>query len=236
MTIPLSMQVANFGETRDRLKALLGGRKPLSKFLSKSLFLIGLGTGMDLNPDNNPFASLFPPKDNKSQVQRLMELLGTTITTMHGMGARKFGIINVGLIGCTPSVQSSSGHTGDGPCDDDMNRLAAEFNSALRTLLSDLPSKLHHFRYSVADFYGFSNATFMSPPASGFANTNSACCPGLCAPNPYFGQPCSNRVEYWFWDDGYTTEQAAKLAAAAFYSGKRFAMPVNFKRLITMKR
>ena len=171
-TIPLSTQVENFGETRDRLKALLGGRKPLSMFLPKSLFLIGLGTGMDLIPDSNPFASLFPPKDNKPQVQRLTELLGTTITTMHGMGARKFGIINVGLIGCTPAVQSISGGLGgDGPCDDDLNRLAAEFNSALGTLLPDLASKLHGFRYSLADFYGFSNATFTNPSASGNSNS-----------------------------------------------------------------
>ena len=171
-TIPLSTQVENFGETRDRLKALLGGRKPLSMFLPKSLFLIGLGTGMDLIPDSNPFASFFPPKDNKTQVQRLTELLGTTITTMHGMGARKFGIINAGLIGCMPSVQSMYGGLGgDGPCDDDLNRLAAEFNSALGTLLPDLASELHGFRYSLADFYGFSNATFTNPSASGNSNS-----------------------------------------------------------------
>jgi hypothetical protein len=34
MTIPLSMQVANFAGTVSQLKALLGGRKPLNKFLS----------------------------------------------------------------------------------------------------------------------------------------------------------------------------------------------------------
>nr|CAB3505059.1 unnamed protein product [Digitaria exilis] len=235
MTIPLPDQVANFAETRTQLKALLGDRKSLNKFLSKSLFLIGLGTGMDLVPDSNPFASLFPHNDNKTQVQGLMELLGSTITAMHGMGARKFGIINMGLIGCTPSVQSSSGHGSDGPCDDNMNKLASEFNSALRTLMSDLANKLHRFRYSLADFYGFSNATFSNPLAYGFANTNSACCPGPCAPNPNFGQPCSNRMDYWFWDDGYTTEKAARLASMAFYSGNTFSMPVNLKRLLAMK-
>lgn len=71
---------------------------------------------------------------------------------------------------------------------------------------------------------------------AGITNTDSACCPGPCAKNPhYFREPCSNRKEYWFWDEGYTTEQAAKLAAAAFYSGKTFTTPVNFKRLIAMK-
>ncbi|WVZ76782.1 hypothetical protein U9M48_024716 [Paspalum notatum var. saurae] len=235
MTIPLSMQVANFAKTRAQLKSLLGGRKPLNKFLSKSLFLIGLSTGMDLVPDSNPFAAAFPPNDNKTQAQRLRDLFGATLTTLHGMGARKFGVINVGLIGCTPPVQSSPGHGGDGPCSDDMNRRAAELNAAVGTLLSDLATKLHHFRYALADFYGFSNATFGNPSATGFANTNSACCPGLCAPSPYYSEPCSNRTEYWFWDEGYTTEQAANLAADAFYSGKMFVTPVSFKRLIATR-
>ncbi|KAF8775871.1 hypothetical protein HU200_004133 [Digitaria exilis] len=112
----------------------------------------------------------------RSSAFRLTELLGSTITAMHGMGARKFGIINMGLIGCTPSVQSSSGHGGDGPCDHNMNKLAYEFNSALRTLMSDLATKLHRFRYSLAEFYAFSNATFSNPLArdtnrSGFRTT-----------------------------------------------------------------
>ena len=42
-------------------------------------------------------------------------------------------------------------------------------------------------------------------------------------------------MEYWFWDDLYTTEKAAKLAAAVFYSGKAFTAPINIKRLIAMK-
>ena len=32
-------------------------------------------------------------------------------------------------------------------------------------------------------------------------------------------------MEYWFWDDLYTTEKTVKLAAAAFYSGKAFTVP-----------
>ncbi|GJM90921.1 hypothetical protein PR202_ga07248 [Eleusine coracana subsp. coracana] len=229
MTIPFSMQVANFGETVAQLKALLGGHKPLNQFLSKSFFLIGVGT-MDLLPESNPFD---PPMDDKTRVQHLMDMYGSTLTTLHSMGARKFGIINVGLIGCVPSVQGSSGHGGG--CDNGMNRLAAEFNAALGPLLSDLNTRLHKFRYSLADFYGFSNATFANPSAAGFTNTNSVCCEGPCMPNSYFRAPCDNRMEYWFWDDGYTTEQAAKVAAAAFYSGKAFTAPVNLKCLVAMK-
>lgn len=177
MTIPLSMQVANFAETRAQLKSLLGGFMPLtlSRFLSKSLFVIGVSTGMDLLPGSNPFSSLFPPHDNKTQAQRLKDLLRATLTTLHGMGARKFAVINVGLIGCTPLVQSSPGHGGNGPCDDNMNRFAAEFNAAVGTLLTDLAAELHHFRYSLANFYSLSNATFANPSAFGRSTELTAC-------------------------------------------------------------
>ncbi|PAN05750.1 hypothetical protein PAHAL_1G135500 [Panicum hallii] len=232
MTISLKEQVESFAATRARLKALLGGRKPPNNFLSKSLFLIGVGT-MDLLP-------------------RLIDMYNNTFTVLHGMGARKFGIINIGLIGRLPSVQMSR-------CSGDasgLNRRAAEFNAALGTILANLATKFHRFRYSLADFYSFSNTNFANPSATdcyfaecqmpgtrqmlllcqvpGFTNTNNACCSGLCA-TYYYDIVCSERMEYWFWDDFYTTEKAAKLAAAAFYSGKAFTAPVNIRRLIAMK-
>lgn len=45
--------------------------------------------------------------------------------------------------------------------------------------------------------------------------------------------PCKNRGQYWFWDESYPTEKAAKLAATAFYNGPaQFTKPVNFKKLV----
>ncbi|GJM90919.1 hypothetical protein PR202_ga07245 [Eleusine coracana subsp. coracana] len=77
------------------------------------------------------------------------------------------------------------------------NMLAMEFNDGLESLLASLSLKLNGLRYSIADFYGFSNATFMNSSAA---------------------------------------EQAAKLAAAAFYDGPaQFTVPINFKKLVQGK-
>nr|CAB3449657.1 unnamed protein product [Digitaria exilis] len=92
ITYPLMDQVGQFGATRTQLKAQLGGRKPLNIFLSKSLFLIAVGT-MDLNPGYNMFLYV-PQNDNQTEVQRLIELYGESLTELHAMGARRFGIIN----------------------------------------------------------------------------------------------------------------------------------------------
>ncbi|CAN6237897.1 unnamed protein product [Urochloa humidicola] len=128
-------------------------------------------------------------------------------------------------------------HFGPGGCDETLNELAVEFNDGLRRLLSSLSSKLDGLRYSIGDFYSFSNGTFANPGASGFANTSIACCKRPCDPQAAFQEPpCQNRTEYWFWDEEYITEKAAKLAAAAFYDGpSKFTMPINFKKLVQRK-
>lgn len=159
MTIPLSKQVEYFAATRAQMGAKLGNQ-PLREFLSKSFFLIGVGT-MDLLPDCNFFLS-FPPSDNQTEVQHLIALYGAGITSLYDMGARRFGIVNVGLVGCGPFMSYSSRG-----CDDSMNKRAAEFNDAVKPLLASLRSKLHGLRYSLADFYAFSNATFANPAAAG---------------------------------------------------------------------
>jgi len=51
------------------------------------------------------------------------------------MGARRFGIVNAGLIGCTPSARALSPA---GACAAGPNALAGGFNAALGSLLAGL--------------------------------------------------------------------------------------------------
>lgn len=160
MTVSLADQVKNFAATRSQLEGLLGGREPLGNLLSESLFLISVGT-MDLLPCCN-FYLTYPLNDNKTEVQRLIELYESTLTTLHGMGARKFGILNVGLLSRLPSVHMSRNNG-----DPSIDMRAVEFNTKLGLLLSNLTTKLNGFHYSLADIYGFTNATFANPSVSG---------------------------------------------------------------------
>lgn len=156
-------QIEFFSSTRSQLQSLLGGSEALNSLLSKSLFLVGIGT-MDLFPEYNLFWYT-PQNDNQTEVQRLIRLYGEALTTLHAMGARKFGIINVGLIGCGPAIPSVI--QGDDGCNSGINNVAQQFNRALAPLLSSLSGKLSGFHYSLADFYGFTNATFANPSSSG---------------------------------------------------------------------
>ena len=80
------------------------------------------------------------------------------------MGARKFGVINIGQIGCAPLQRLQSP---TGACADAVNALAAGFDDALRSLLaSGLPHGLPGLAYSLGDLYGLMQATIADPRAA----------------------------------------------------------------------
>jgi hypothetical protein len=85
------------------------------------------------------------------------------------MGARKFGIINVGLLGCVPAVRALNSTAA---CNDGLNLLAAGFDDALKSLLASLAARLPGLVYSLADSYSLSQVTFANPQASGTYHTH----------------------------------------------------------------
>ncbi|RLM55021.1 hypothetical protein C2845_PM10G21670 [Panicum miliaceum] len=155
--IPLSKQVRNFGTTRAQMVASLGSTAA-NDALSQSLFLIAIGTN-----DMAAFAITQQQSDVAAFYGSLISNYSTAITELYGMGARKFGVINVGQIGCAPLQRAQSP---TGACADGMNALAAGFDDALRSLLGRLGSdqqRLQGLAYSLGDLYGLMQATIADP-------------------------------------------------------------------------
>jgi phospholipase/lecithinase/hemolysin len=152
---------------------------------------------------------------------------------LYKLGARKFGIINVGPVGCLPWVRVLSP---TGACADGLNQLAAGFNDALKSMLAGLAAnnKMPGLRYSLADLYAFGAGTNLA--AFGFVNWDSACCGAGrlnaetdCMPNSPL---CANRDGYVFWDNVHPSQRAAMIIAQTFYNGPtQFTAPINFKEL-----
>ena len=76
------------------------------------------------------------------------------------MGARKFAITNLGLLGCVPALRALDPA---GACVDGLNQLAAGFNDALRSLLAGLAPRLPGLVYSLADSFGFTRDALADP-------------------------------------------------------------------------
>ncbi|KAM0878768.1 hypothetical protein ACQ4PT_034658 [Festuca glaucescens] len=163
--IPLSKQVMYFDSTKAKMQAKVGSAA-VRILLSRSFFLISVG-GNDL------FVFAAAPTNPVALYSSLISGYSTTITSLYNMGARKFGIINVGLLGCVPTVRALNS---TGACNDGLNLLAAGFDDALKSLLASLAARLPGLVYSLADFYSHTQVTFANPQASGFVNIDSACC------------------------------------------------------------
>ncbi|CAN6192564.1 unnamed protein product [Urochloa humidicola] len=228
--IPLSKQVRNFGTTRAQMVTNIGGTKA-NDLLSKSLFLVGIGTN-----DIAAFAATNQQEqsDVAAFYSSLVSNYSATITKLYGMGARKFSVMNVGQIGCAPveRVQSPTG-----ACAQGTNTLAAGFNVALGGLLATLQHRLPGLAYSFGDLYGLMQAIIADPRADGLSNVDTACCgsgrlgaQSGCQPNSTL---CGDRGRYLFWDYGHPTQHSAELVAATFYDGPaQFTLPVNLKQLV----
>lgn len=68
------------------------------------------------------------------------------------MGARKVIVVNVGPIGCIPYERDTNPTSGDG-CVEFPNKLAQLFNTQLKTLITELSTRLEGSKFLYADIY-----------------------------------------------------------------------------------
>jgi phospholipase/lecithinase/hemolysin len=227
--IPLSRQMEYFNATRAQMLAAAGSRAATAQ-LSNSIFLITVGS-------NDLF--VFAAAEEKqwsaatALVADLISNYSATIQDLYAMGARKFAIINLGLLGCVPAVRVLDAA---GACADGLNQLAAGFNDALRSLLAGLAPRLPGMVYSLADSFGLTQDTLSDPEASGYTDIAGACCgsgrllaEADCLPN---STVCTNRDQHDFWDAFHPSQRDCFLTAQAFYDGPpKYTEPINFIQL-----
>ncbi|KAK6939798.1 GDSL lipase/esterase [Dillenia turbinata] len=143
---------------------------------------------------------------------------------LYTLGGRKFVVMSINPLGCSPWIQASRPtHQG---CRQDLNLAARLFNSRLRRLVDKAKSQLPNSNFVFVNSYGIMRKIITHPTSKGFSDARSACYEVatineggngiLCKKD---GRTCANRGIHVFFDGLHPTEAVnVILANKAFAS------------------
>ncbi|CAL1400766.1 unnamed protein product [Linum trigynum] len=235
--ISFSGQVRNYQNTVRQVVSLLGSEAAAANLLNKCIYSIGLGSNDYLNnyfmPQLYNTGRQFTPEQYANDlIQRYTQQL----QIMYNYGARKFALIGVGQIGCSPSELAQNSPDGR-TCVQRINAANSIFNDKLRSLVDRFNGNTPDAKFIYINAYGIFQDLIDSPARFGLRVTNAGCC-GVgrnngqitCLP---FQTPCRNRNEYLFWDAFHPTEAANIVVGRRSYraASPSDAYPYDIARL-----
>ncbi|MFS7978211.1 putative triacylglycerol lipase [Helianthus anomalus] len=228
--LALSDQVAHVMHVHGNLSATIGSWQTQVLF-AKSPFFIGVG-----NNDVHFFALFRAKLDPDQYILSLLETYNATLQTLYNLGARKFGIIGVPYIGCSPLMRVT---ILGGNCSKTGNDLAQQLNSGIERLLWEMARRSKGMIYSFGNTYDILVDLYETPERFNITNVRDACC-GLgrfnamtnCHPLAVL---CRNRDEYLFWDVSHPSQYAVQVMVESIaFGGPRLARPINWARLASL--
>ncbi|KAE8659647.1 GDSL esterase/lipase [Hibiscus syriacus] len=235
--ISFSGQVKNYQQTISQVVNLLGDETTAANYLSKCIYSIGLGSNDYLN---NYFMPLFYSSSRQYTPEQFADVLIQEYTqqlqALYNYGARKFVLIGVGQIGCSPNELAQNSPDGK-TCVERINAANRIFNDRLKGLVDQFNNADSDAKFIYINAYGIFQDITSNPSAYGFKVTNAGCC-GVGRNN---GQitclpaqtPCPNRNEYLFWDAFHPTEAANVIIGRRSYTAQSSsdAYPIDIRRL-----
>ncbi|KAG2310617.1 hypothetical protein Bca4012_025121 [Brassica carinata] len=234
-SIPLSHQVNDWLDIHKELTSQLGPSKA-QIHLSKSLFFVVIGSN-DLFDYFGSF-KLRQRTNPQQYTQSMADKLKEQLKRVHNTGARRFLILGVAQIGCTPGQRAKNSTMHE--CNEDSNMWCSLYNEALVKMLQQLKQELQSsMTYTYFDNFKSVHDIITNPARYGFANVTSACCGSgdLNADSPCFpvSNLCSDRTKYLFWDRyGHPTEAAARTLVDLMLSNdSQYSSPLTFTQLVS---
>ncbi|XP_052191213.1 GDSL esterase/lipase At1g29670-like [Diospyros lotus] len=231
----LNEQIRKFEEvTLPELEGELGGGRRES--FARYLFVVGSG-GNDYS-----FNYFLRSSGNNVSLEDFTAGLLTTLSgqlkKLYGLGARKFVLMSLYPLGCTPMVLVR--RPAEKGCMQNLNMAAHLFNTQLKKLIDELNPQLPASNFVYVNAYKMVRDIIRDPSSEGFMNARSPCCQVssiaeggngvLCKRG---GSACGNRSAHVFFDGLHPTEAANAVIARNAYASNRKTVvyPMNVEQL-----
>ncbi|GMY29572.1 GDSL esterase/lipase At1g29670-like [Fagus crenata] len=231
----LSQQIRNFEKvTLPDLEAQLGYRSRV--VLPNYLFVVGTG-------GNDYSFNYFLMKSNSNVslqafTTNLTSSLSEQLKKLYNLGARKFVLMSVNPIGCSPMVAAN--RPVHKTCVQGLNKAAHLFNARLKSLGDVIKPDMPGSNFVYVNSYKIIRDIIRNPISKGFKDASSSCCEVasineggngiLCKRG---GQACADRSAHVFFDGLHPTEAVnVQIATKAYESDfKSEVYPTNIKNL-----
>lgn len=220
-----SGQVNNYRNTVQQIVQVLGDVNKAASYLSKCMYIVGMGSNDYLN---NYFMPLFYSSNRQYTPQQYADILiqqyNQQITNLYNLGARKFVLIGLGQIGCTPNALAQNSPDGR-TCVQRINDGVQLFNNNLRKLVDYYNgNNTSGAKFIYVNTYVIFQDLLDNPSTYGFTVTNAGCCGvgrnnGLITCLP-LQRPCLNRNEHVFWDAFHPGDAANTIFGRRAYSAQ----------------
>ncbi|KAK1387939.1 GDSL esterase/lipase [Heracleum sosnowskyi] len=224
--VPLRKQIQQFATVCGNITEVLGKAKA-DELISKSMYIISVGSNDIFEYSAN--ATVLPD----IFMANLIEAYTIQLEELFNLGARKFGVLSVGAIGCVPIMRALD-HNGN--CVDKVNQLAQAFYAVVSSLLQQFSSQFQGFTYSLGNLYDVTMSTILNSVVEGLTDVRTPCCGDANTTCKIGVKLCANRNDYLFWDMYHPTQVASDRAARVllFSEAAEFVKPINISRLAVM--
>ncbi|KAK1407569.1 hypothetical protein QVD17_39188 [Tagetes erecta] len=233
--IPFNQQIKNFENSVNQISNALGAAD-IGQALSRCIFFVGMGSNDYLNNYLMPNYPTRNQYDGNQYADLLSQEYTTQLKQLYNLGARKFVLAGLGLMGCIPSILAQNEA---GKCSDEVNQLVLPFNANMKTMINNLSTSLPGSKFVFIDVHNMFQDILANAPSYGFSVVNRGCC-GIgrnrgqitCLP---FQTPCANRKEYVFWDAFHPTDAVNVLMGRKAFSGTPDVVyPMNIQQLANL--
>ncbi|XP_071695225.1 GDSL esterase/lipase At5g55050-like, partial [Rutidosis leptorrhynchoides] len=232
-SISLTQQVDYYSMVHEQMVQQVGSAGARTH-MAKSLFMIVIGSN-DIFAYFNKNSKVSKQYTPQQYVDNMASILKQLIKRLYGMGARKFAVTGIGMVGCVPAQRKQMANN---ECKVEANYWATKYNDNLKSLLKNLKSESSDINYSYFDIYGAMNGLIQNPRTYGITEIKEACC-GLgklksdvpCTPVSKY---CSNRSDHFFWDLFHPTETVANLFSDLLYGSRQFTIPMTVGKLVKL--